>query len=144
MFEGIKYLFSFSTTQLVGDGNGISYWFDSWQGQPISWQDTAAIQESQISLREACSRINQIDPTYQAPVQISFNSERDQISWKWGKKGEYTSKSAYGMLMMGGKIKWPFLYIWSTKGASIGQNLCISIAARKNLNKRCFKKKRNC
>lgn len=37
----------------------------------------------------------------------------DTLSWRWEKSGIYTSKSAYSILIPGGRIKWRFTKLWS-------------------------------
>ena len=47
------------------------------------------------------------------PTLVS--TDEDTIMWRWGATGEYSSKSAYAILMSAGKIKWRFNNLWHAK-----------------------------
>ena len=104
--NGIKHIFSWSTTWEIGDGKSISYWFDSWQGLPRASTRVLTAQKPNIALCEAWPVIQNINPneTLQAE-EIEFTSNIDRITWRWEKFGLYTSKSAYKILAEGGKVR---------------------------------------
>lgn len=114
--QGMKHLFVWSTTWIVGDGNTVSYWFDSWGDKPrasVVHENTADL--TPISLREGWPRRQIIDPTLDPDTHMIFTNDRDQIVWNWSKNGTYSAKSFYRVMVAGGLIGWRFSRIWKGK-----------------------------
>lgn len=66
-----------------------------------------------ISLREAF--LSPLwDPQINGGSAILFNDALDdELRWRWTPQGVYTAKSAYSILMTGGRVKWEFWKIWN-------------------------------
>lgn len=92
-----------------------SYWFDAWEGLPRAQEKNITIQHPLISLRDAWPCRENIDPMHTRVINLTFNEDRDAISWKWDMHGLYSARSIYKILIGGRKIRWPHHYIWSCK-----------------------------
>lgn len=111
--QSLKNLFTWCTQWMIGDGRKISYWFDVWDEYPRAALNL--VLEPNISLQEACPRLDAINPNESSLSLAQFSDGEDHISWKWDSHGVYTAKSAYQILCMGGKIKCAFMYVWAAK-----------------------------
>lgn len=107
-------MFNWSIEWIIGDGVSISFWFDSWNGAPL----VNPIERAQrpplpsCSLRDAAPLIHTLAPELEVRTTLIFSNCRDELKWRWERNGTYSSKSAYSMLIGGGKIKWSFARTW--------------------------------
>lgn len=73
------------TFWIIGRGDTISFWFDSWCGAPIiSHSDTRPTQQV-LSLRDAQPILLEVAPT----CNLVFTDQSDRIQWKWNENGTY-------------------------------------------------------
>lgn len=107
-------VFLWCTEWSVGDGNSISFWFDSWMGIPVHTSNRD-MPLQYLSLREAWPTRHLLDQDRIFPDELTFSGDQDMIVWRWETSGVYTAKSVYRMLSGGGLIKWHFQYTWKSK-----------------------------
>lgn len=110
--QKIKYIFNMCTEWNIGNGKTISFWFDSWNGEPGTDGSGYGLTRPTISLRDAWPRRQILNSELVVTRDIQFNSEQDVIQWKLEPSGIYTSKSIYRVLIGGGKTEWVFNYTW--------------------------------
>lgn len=113
--RSLKTLFNWSVKWHIGNGNSISYWFDIWLEEPRAEESDSGIKQRKISLSKALPIQATLEPDRPILQLIQFNSEEDRLEWKWDKKGQYTSRSAYRILTGGGMSKCPYVRIWKGK-----------------------------
>lgn len=111
----IQGIFQWSTEWVVGNGETISFWYDSWNGQPLRRQidRLPRPQSSKISLADAIPRILELLPDFEHGSEPVLGTRNDSLLWKWDTSAMYSVKSAYSMLIGGGKIEWHFNSLWS-------------------------------
>lgn len=111
--HSIKDLFLWSTSWRIGDGMRISFWFDSWCGEPIIRTAERRPIHYRISIREATQLVSEIAPEHEENISaISFNTDQDTVMWNWSCNRLYSSKSLYRVLKGGGRIRWGLQSIW--------------------------------
>lgn len=105
-------IFRWCTTWMIGTGESISFWLDSWHGQPLitMLEPGQKPHQPKISLRDAEPIINELMPGYD--LKVNLNSDRDALIWKWTARGIYSANSAYKILITGGKIEFEHAYLW--------------------------------
>lgn len=110
----IKHIFHWSTEWIIGDGMSISFWFDSWNGQPLAdLRDTNSRPAMpNCSLRDAAPIMLSLAPDIEVLHPLTFLFCRDEIRWRWTSNGRYSSKPVYEVLIGGGRVKWGFSKIW--------------------------------
>ena len=106
--QGIKGIFEFSTTWVIGTGNTISYWFDNW-GRGILANQGTQIQHRMISLGMAA--------TTQAleAREVTLTQDDDSLVWRWTHSGTYSANSVYKVMIGAGKIGWHLVNIWKLR-----------------------------
>jgi hypothetical protein len=62
--QGLKPMFRWCTAWIVNSGNNISFWFNSWQNQPLIdvTRSTQGVQQPRISLRKATQKLRVLLP----------------------------------------------------------------------------------
>lgn len=112
-FDQIKHLYHWSTYWEIGQGTLISFWFDTWNGQPLRDLKDGLPRPPflRISLRDAWPLIPQLTPQLDHET-VHFTQEEDEERWRWSTNGQYSANSFYKMVLAGGKIRWRFTYTW--------------------------------
>lgn len=113
----ISTIFHWSTVWCIGNGMSISYWYDAWAGMSLADLGPGRYRPEQpsISLADAFSIAHVLAPEDDKLKELQLNQNQDYIMWKWDGKAVYTAKSSYMTMVGGGKTKWPFMEIWSSK-----------------------------
>lgn len=105
-------LFNWSTRWEVGNGNSVSFWYDTWHDAPL--RKTKKRQPrppfQRISLCDATPLISDLAPDIEMSIQ--FTQLPDELRWMWTKSGKYSASSFYRVLLMGGTIVWGYKEIW--------------------------------
>ena len=109
-------LFHWSTVWTIGDGEGISFWFDAWDNSPILVKKFPRPNQLTITLRSAGPIIQSLYPA-KAPIMqlMRFIDKRDELRWRWEVSGSYTAKSFYLPILSGGKIRDANYKLWKYK-----------------------------
>lgn len=102
----IKHIFSAFTIWYIGNGNTISYWYDSWGPEPIA--NTGSRQRNHAwALSDAVAS----SPT---PYTLPELQDRpDELLWNGTPDKQYSAASAYRTLAGIGLEKWEFRDIWN-------------------------------
>ncbi|KAJ3690445.1 hypothetical protein LUZ61_019609 [Rhynchospora tenuis] len=124
--NSVKYIFQVSTKSLVGTGTGISFWFDSWGGQPlvplVKGFDKPL--RPRISLKDALHILPQLLPMPRsfhlsnlaaAAPSLPLLNNSDSIAWKWTACGNFSVSSLYNFLSTAGKVFSPCSFLWKFK-----------------------------
>ena len=122
-------------TWQVGNGRGISFWFDSWGEDPIQIRNTPRRIRPHISLRiakqapqtlnltpqqthnlQALTLTENLTPQQTHNLQaLTLTERRDIIRWKWTSHGQYTAKSVYRTIMGEGRAIDSIRVVWKYK-----------------------------
>ena len=106
--QKIRPLFDMSVRWSIGNGELISYWFDSWTYPTMAAQIRPNSSNRKMSLQVAIERgICQ--------VNVVLGQAVDRIQWLWTNDNEYTANSYYKTVVAAGKTKWDFRFIWQLK-----------------------------
>jgi hypothetical protein len=119
-------MFQMCTTFLVKNDASVSFWYDSWCGQPLLHTNIPQSKPTgqRISLRRALSCIDQLLPaprtqhqeeTYHALAQMTFTEENDIRIWRLTSHGNYSAKSLYSFLTEFGKLRCYFTPLCKSK-----------------------------
>lgn len=104
--HGIKHIFTSCTSWNIGDGQQISFWFDDW-GMGILAEAGSRQVGGALSIRQAMAL-----PSFLNTVNINLTNTHDELRWNLTTDGVYSAKSAYAILVGGGKLSWPFETAW--------------------------------
>lgn len=91
----------------------ISFWYDSWASQPLAriGKGQPRLQQPSASLSDAHTIVAHFKEHTNNLQQVRFTEMEDQISWNWTGSELYSAKSAYKVMMGGGKVQWPFMVV---------------------------------
>ncbi|KAJ4768098.1 RNA-directed DNA polymerase (reverse transcriptase)-related family protein [Rhynchospora pubera] len=122
----IRLFFQISTVSVIESGLSSLFWFSNWGASFLFFfnsSDRPSIRRN-ISLHTAYHERFKFltapltlrqHTSLQEAQRLSFNSQKDQLLWKWTTHGNYTAASAYKYLISAGKTTTPFFFIWKIK-----------------------------
>ncbi|KAJ4818941.1 RNA-directed DNA polymerase (reverse transcriptase)-related family protein [Rhynchospora pubera] len=121
----LRHIFSISTTVNLGDGRNTLFWYANWGNghlhffnnnlKPANHKLTVqlVLNNPATSLFAPWSRdVN--EAVLSLPTAVT-NMGTDSVSWKWNSTGTFSVKSAYQMLISGGKSNFLASSIWNLK-----------------------------
>lgn len=79
--QRIKHIFDWSSMWEVGVGTTISYWYDAWHGLPLATGQEVQVVQPRISLQEAWTIQELINPDHQSDTTLTFNEAPDKLCW---------------------------------------------------------------
>ncbi|KAJ3708007.1 hypothetical protein LUZ61_011712 [Rhynchospora tenuis] len=121
----LRHIFSLSTTTLIADGRSTLFWYANWGNGHLQYFDSvpkpimpkltvhSVLSSPETVLQAPWSR--QIHDAVNSVSLLHRTTGCDKIVWKWESSGCFTVRSAYGMLISAGKIKFRASLIWKLK-----------------------------
>ncbi|KAJ3708782.1 hypothetical protein LUZ61_012487 [Rhynchospora tenuis] len=123
----LRFFFQLSTTVVLGNGNQTSFWFDCWQGKPLSYLLPSTRPQEKPPLPDCTvgKAVQRFFKLFPAPFTVQIASlasqlnttlcdtGQDHLIWKWNANGSFSVSSCYNVLATAGKIRSPLAFIWN-------------------------------
>lgn len=111
--QKLKWWFDWSTKWVIGSGQGISFWYESWEGISLIHELQERPQYPYIFLHDAIPIIQLFAPDFSDKVEaVAITEARDVLVWRWTANGEYTVWSMYSTMMGAGLIRDQDAFLW--------------------------------